>query len=65
MVKTTINLSDDLHSKVVKRAEELGVAKSAVVALCVEKYFQEQDAMSALPQLIELALKSDKLAQKK
>lgn len=64
MVKTTINLTDELHSKVEKRSQELGVAKSAIIALCVEKYFQDKEVMDAVPRLPQMLDELRKLSEK-
>jgi len=63
-MKTTVNLSDEMNEKVEARMKTLGVSKTAIVSMAVERYFQEQDVINNLPELLKMFGDSSKFNKK-
>lgn len=53
-VRTSLSLPEELVAKIDKRAQKLGLNRSSFVVYCVSKQFEQEEAMSKLPEMLEL-----------
>lgn len=53
MKRANITISDELHEYYKNRSKRTGITMSALMAIQLEKEYNEQNAMSQLPDLLK------------